>query len=316
MRKKNHSSKPRRIAAAARRNTPATDEKQAVLAALKRAYENKQSEIERTFKARAAKVKSAVRHFKVKKADRGKIVFVGVKGGRITGNTSRRGYAVYVNTKGKKQVVRQIARSTGRLEKIAIPRKLVSLDVSKVRSKRAKTQFLTARANPIASRELRKHGKGISSKGTRYAGKFATDKFYADADSVTVLSKELCAAANKQRSKKDFLVTIGFHLTDKRGKKHWLELQRRFSRQDGQKAEIADVRQFFGREIYGFLANELQMRGLVLAGSAAHIQRLKENRGKKRGEWTKDGFLWQGHDSENCKIESLEYRIDQLTLGN
>ena len=174
--------------------------------------------------------------------------------------------------------------------------------------------FLTARANPVAGRELRKKGKGISSKGTLYAGKLTTDKFYAKADCVAVLAKELCAASNSQRSKRDFLVTIGIHVHEASGARHWIETQQRFSRQDSQKADFYEVKEFFGRQVYAFLARELADRGLVLAGSARHIGRLSENKKRRRAAWTKDGFLWAGADCENVKIESMEYRFDQLIL--
>lgn len=295
-------------------------ERQKAVAAAKQAYKARLARIARTYADREKALKRALKTFRPRKSERGKIIFLGVRGGRIPASANRRGYAVYVNRAGKKQVVRQLTRDRKHVEKIPTAKKLSSIDVSRVRSKRAKQQFLTAHLNPIASKELRrktKKGKrGISSKGTRYAGTLQTDKFYENSDSVEIIAKELSRANNSQRSKRDFLITIGVAVREgKKGKLHWIELSRRFSRADKQEATEAECRAFLGREVYAFLARELSDRDLVLQGSARHIGRLKENRGNPRDEWTKDGFLWQGHDQKNVQIEKIEYRIDQLKIG-
>ena len=293
-------------------------EKKKALAALDREHAKLKARIERTYDEREFRLKAAVKTFRPRKSERGSIVFVGVRGGRIPHNSNRRGYAVYVDSKGRKNPVRQLSRDTGKVERIPIARRITALDVTRVKSKKAKRNFLTARMNPVARREIRraKGGKGISTRGTRYAGKFAADSFYTRSDSVEVLALELCKASNSQQSKRDFLVTVGIHVHEtKSGKRHWIEVRRRFSRKDGQIAEIPDVKDYFGQEIYAFMARELESRGLVLSGSARHVARLAENQGNEREVWTKDGFEWKGRDAENVKIESIEYRIDQLTLG-
>ena len=291
------------------------EEEQAELAALKKEFEREQRRIKTKFGSRKERANEAFRHFKPRRADRGKILFIGPKGGRVPRHTSRKGYAIYVDGKGRKSLVRQRNRLTGRVERMAIPRKLSAIDVTRVRNKRAKRQFLQARLNPIARAALARKGRGISQRGTRYGGKIETTKFYEKADSVEIIAKALVAAVNGTRSKKDFLVTIGIALKDRDGKAHWVELQRRFSRQDKQKVLFEEAQQFLGREVYAFLARELAMRDLVLAGSARHIARLKDNRGQPRDEWRKDGFLWQGHDMQDVEIERIEYRFDQLTLS-
>lgn len=270
--------------------------------------------IKRTALDRKSVAKSAIRGFRPRRSDRGTIIFVGTRGGRISGASQRKGFAVYVTKSGRKQFIRQYDRKKGRVERTPTPRKLTTLDISTVRNKSAKKRFLTTHLNPSVRAILRKKGKGISQRGTRYAGKIKTNKFYEKADVVGILAKELARASNSQKSKRDFLVTIGISVKDGTGRHHWIEIQRRFSRQDGQRAYETDLRSFFGREIYAFLAKELSDRDLVLQGSARHIGRLKENRGKKRSRWEKDGFLWQGHDQKDVSIESLEYRFDQLTL--
>lgn len=256
----------------------------------------------------------AFKKFRPKKADKGKIIFIGVRGGRLERGSAKRGFAVYVNTRGKKQIVRQLNRTTGRVEKTAIPRRINTIDVTRVRNKKAKKNYLTARLNPVARGALRRSKKELTGKGTRYHGKIKTNKFYEKSDAVVKIAKELVKAVRNTRSKKDFLVSIGLVVSDKEGKNHWIQLERRFSRADSQSVSHAEAQAFLGREVYAFLARELTMRGLVLAGSAAHVGRLKDNRGVERDEWQKDGFLWEGHDSENVKIQRVEWRFDQITF--
>jgi hypothetical protein len=263
-------------------------------------------------KARALAVFNA---YRPKKSEWGKINFVGVKGGVIKGRSGRKGYGVYVNRNGKKQLLRKYNRRVKAMEQWPEARQLKSLDVSRARSKRAKKQFLTAYLNPVARGEMRKSKKGISRKAVRYSGELSETKFYRGGDAVKVIAKELARASNGVKSRKDFLVSIGFWLTGKDKETHFVEINRRFSRQDRQKAEVGECADFLGLEVYGFLAKELTMRGLVLAGSAGHIRRLKQNRGKSRDEWTKEGFLWEGHDSLDVNLEKIEYRIDQQSFG-
>lgn len=129
------------------------------------------------------------------------------------------------------------------------------------------------------------------------------------------MAKELVKAVNGQRSKRDFLVTIGLTVQEGNGRIHFIQTQARMGRADSQDLTEAEAIAFFGQVIYAFLARELSMRGLVMEGSARHIGRLKQNRGLDRDEWTKDGFLWEGHDAENVKVTSVEYRFDHQTLA-
>lgn len=265
--------------------------------------------------ARRAKALSVFRAFRPsKRKDGGRIVFVGLDGKRIVGRSNRRGYAVYVTRGGKKRLLKEYSRKTGA---IITPKAkhLKNLDVTRSPSKRARKVFLTQFLTPSARGEIAKTKKGLSRKAVRFSGEIKTAKFYENSDSVDIIAKELAKASNKQISRKDFLVSIGVWLKDKEGTAHFVEINRRFARHDGQQVTAAECRAFLGREVYGHLANELQTRGLVLSGSAGHVRRLKENRGAERDEWTKDGFLWQGHDSLDCHILKVEYRIDQQSFG-
>lgn len=184
-----------------------------------------------------------------------------------------------------------------------------------MRSKKAKQKFLTQYLNPAIRGELRKNEKGLSKKGARFSGKLDADKFYTNADAVTVLARDLVKAVNSQRSKRTFLVTIGIHVRDGSGGFHWVETSQPINRADGQDINFREAKQYLGRVIYAFLARELSDRDLVLQGSARHIGSLKANKGKKRDKWEKDGFLWQGHDQKDVSVVGIEYRIDHQTLS-
>lgn len=272
--------------------------------------------IRRTYSDRDIKFKKAVAKFRPKKTDKGSIVFVTIDGKRGRKFSDRKGYAVYVNTKGKKTGIKQYNSRTGRTEKIPVARKIASIDINKVRSKRAKLKFWRAFTNEVVSGKLENMEKrGKVPNSTRFSGAIKSDRIDGKSEAVSKLAKELAHATNITFSKKDFLVTIGIHIKDKEGKNHFVTTQQRFSRNEGQKATVDETEKFFAYTIYGFLANELASRGLVLVGSARHIARLKQNRGKKRDKWTKDGFLWQGHDMQDVTIQTVEYRFDQLRLG-
>jgi hypothetical protein len=297
------------------------DEKAAALAELERLQRREKSALIRKFSDRENKFRAAIKVFRPRKSERGKIVFIGVKGGRDAGAKGRKGYAVYITKGGKKKPIRQL--KGGRLATPAA-RQLSSIDVSRVRNKAAKKQFLIAKANKIAAgaiknvpttakvRDAKK--RIIPAGGTIYSGAIPARSFYSGSAAVDEMAQRLKTALNSQRSKKTFLVTVGLVVKTADGQLRFFSTQRRINRQDYQRADAADLKQFFGREVYAFLAREMSAAGLVTTGSAAHIARLKQNKGKARSKWTKGGFLWQGHDHQDATVVKVEYRFDQLTF--
>lgn len=274
------------------------------------------------------KVKKVIGKFRPKKSDRGKIILLGAQGSRAAAGKNRRVIAIYVNTKGKKSVVRQYDRTEKKLEKFAKLRKVNSVDVSRVKSRRAQAKFLNAYSNRVAYgtlSEIPESGKSndavrsrkISCAGTRYCGQIFAKRIDRQSDAAKLIGKELARASNSTKSKRDFLVTIGISCqVVGTGETFFIVTRRRFARRDGQHTTNAEGIDFIGREIYGFLARDLQSRGLVMTGSATHIKNLPENKGvKNRHDWKKDGFLWEAHDSDDVKLVQVEYRIDQQTFG-
>lgn len=263
-------------------------------------------------------LRTAINGFRPKKSERGSIVFINRSGKR--GKGGRVGYALYINRAGKKISIRQYDRKAGKIESVPKARKIGSIDISRVRNKTAKKEFLQSHINPVSAGSLRKirhSGKvmgkdkgGIETTGTRFAGKDSFDAIHTGSEAANTIGRELVKAFRTTKSNRDFLVTFGIHA--KRGKEHfWFETQRRIVRRDKQELTLAEAKQFIGHEIYAFIAKELLANGLVLAGSARYVSRLKENRGKDREDWTKDGFEWGGAGAENVTIENVEWRFDQ-----
>jgi hypothetical protein len=154
-------------------------------------------------RVRRAKALAVVKKFKPGARARGKIIFVGLDGKQIKGRSNRKGYAVYVNRSGKKQLIRSYDRRKKRVTKWPEAKKLKSLDVTRAKSKRARKEFLTQFLTPAAAGQItRKPGaKGLNVKRVRYGGELAMDKFYFGSDSVKTIARDLAKACNAARSR-------------------------------------------------------------------------------------------------------------------
>lgn len=271
----------------------------------------------------ASKLKKALGRFRPKKSQRGKIIFI-TTDGKAHQRTGRVGFAVYVDSNGKKQPVRSYSRKARRLEKIPAAKKLSSIDISRVRSIKAKREFLRTKLNAVSAGALErtrktgriKKGKEIHlpEDGTRFAGALKTKAVDKTSAAVNKIAKELTSAFAKTKSNRDFQVTIGIHV--KRGsERFWFETSRRIIRRDSQKLILSEARAFLGLEIYAFLAQQLRDNGLVMSGSATHVERLPENKGKKVKDWTNHGKSWFGIGAQIVTVENVEWRFDHIAFG-
>jgi hypothetical protein len=292
---------------------------------LTREQQNKMFRRQRTEREDALALENqrrVIKKFKPKKKDFGKIAFI-TRDGKHGEKTSRVGYVVYVDKKGKKSVVRQYQRKSKKLEKVARPKKITAVDVSRVRSKKAQRVFFAAKTNPIAqgkienskTEKLKPGELGTLPNGTRFKGGFKARAFYQDSKAVDTVAKELFKAVKTTLGKRDYLVSIGLTVSAENGETWFIKTERRFARREKQRIDLNEMKQFIGLEIYRFLARQLVELGLVLQGSAGAISRLPDNIGKERDGWEKDGFLWEGHDLRDVRIHNVEYRFDQLSFG-
>ena len=259
------------------------------------------------------KLQAAIGKFRPRKADFGKIVFVGRNGSREAANTSRVGYAVYINRKGKKQPVRQFDRKSLRVERVAKAKRLSEIDISRIRSKRAKQAFLEAHTTEIS--------RSQTIEKSRYGFRRNFRRIDAESEFAGYAAKELLKILRGIRSTdRNLALEIGVWVKTPDGDK-FIETQLDTLPGDLRKAKIASIteeriRAFFGKQVYAFIASEMAAQGYVMAGSANFVKRLPENKGKSRSKWTKQGHIWQGIEKTDVTVTSVEWRFLQLTFTN
>ena len=252
-----------------------------------------------------------MRNFRPRKAERGKVVFIGREGSRDAAKKSRVGYAVYVNRRGKVSPIRAYDRKTSRVEKVPRARYLADTDISRIRSKRAKKAFLEAHTNEIS--------RGKTIKNSRYGFRRNFKRIDAGSEFAEFAAQEMLKILKDQKSvNRNLALQIGVNATTPNGPE-FFETQIDTLPGDLRKAKIESITQerlqeFFGKQVYAFVAHEMSARGYVMAGSASFVSRLTENKNKPRSKWTKGGHEWQGRNKTEIKINSVEWRFLQLTF--
>ena len=260
----------------------------------------------------ARQLRKVIGRLRPRKGERGKVVFIGKDGQRLQGNGKRVGYAVYIDRRGKKQVVRGYDRVKHRVERVAKARRLSEIDISRVRSKRAKREFLRAHSHELA--------RGITPAQSRYGYRRNFRRIDAQSQFTEFAARELLKILRSQQSlERNLALQIGIYCDTPNGAE-FFETQIDALPGDLRKAKIETlslerIKTFFGRQVYAFIAAELSARGFVMSGSAQFVQRLPENQGKARARWTKGGHHWQGIGKAEVQIKSVEWRFLQLTFS-
>lgn len=254
----------------------------------------------------------ALAGFKPRKRERGSVVFIGREGSRLAAHKGRTGYAVYVDRKGRKHPVRQFDRQHLRVERVPRPRKVSEIDISRVRSKRAKKKFLEAHTNEIS--------RGQTFENSRYGFRRNFRRIDIESEFAEYAASELLKILHQQKSQdRNLALQIGVYAETPNGNE-FFETQLDSLPGDLRKAKLETIsldrlREFFGKQVYAFIAAEMAARGFVTAGSANYVKRLPENKGKARDKWTKAGHHWQGIGKQEIKIKSVEWRFLQLTFN-
>jgi hypothetical protein len=294
------------------------------IAAVRRESEKQIARIRRKHKAREVTFKTAISSYRPLKADRGKIVFITskrLKNGKLQwkaspNRTSKKGFGVYVTRNGTKNAIKSYQSRVGEVERYPLAKRIERLDVSRVKSKKAKRVFYDRQIHAVASGDIKFRKNSLPTGGTLYEGKIKTDRIDIWSKTVEKLAKVLFEAARLNRHRLNFLVSVGIHIkspTSNRSK--FIEINKAFGRRHNQHTTIEECKKFFGLVIYAEAAQILEEAGQVLAGSAAHISRLSDNKGKKRRYWKKDGEEWLGRFSTDVELLAVEYRIDHRDIG-
>lgn len=253
----------------------------------------------RLLKRQEQRARAAVKSFRVTKADKGNLVFIGVKGQRNPQYKGRKGYLVHVTKTGKKRLVKQSKQALPFL-----PRKITDITVPfKKQFRQAQRQFSLSRLQKTAS------GKTI----VRGSGKVATAGAWDFSDkTVAKIAKSLKKTIESQRSHRSFLVQAMVRVKRADGTETVYEVNVPIDKADHVAIRLAGLENFVRQKFYAYMARELAYDGLVSSGSANHVARLKDNQGLDKADWTQDdGQKWRGNESEVVHIVEIQWQILQ-----
>ncbi len=262
--------------------------------ALKILAKQREREREEKLQKRAQK---AINKFRPRKAERNKIVFIGTTGKRDAANKGRKGYMVYVDKRGKKKIIpdSKTGFKSNKLAEVNIP--------LKKNLKRVTRDFVETRRKLIST------GKRIVKTSGSVKPKGAFD--FSD-KVVSKISASLKKAFDSQVSQRRFLMNALVTVKRPNGTTKTYSVQVPVAKPDHLAIKVGGMDNFIRQKFYAFLAKELAFDGFVTSGSANHVRRLAENEGQDRGEWTKDGEVWEGHDYDTVKIIEIEWKVEQL----
>lgn len=255
--------------------------------------------LQRQLKRQETRAQAAKKAFRVRKSDRGQLVFIGVKGTRNPQDKGRKGYLIHVTKSGKKRLIKQ-----GNQKFPFLPRKLTDVVVPFKKSfRQAQKKFQLAQLEKTAA------GKVVD----RGSGKVDISGAWDFSDSVVAkLAGSIKKTIERQRSRRSFLIKALVLVEKSDGSSRVYEVNVPIDRADHTAIRLAGIHNFVRQKFYAYMARELAYDGLVSSGSANHIRRLGINKGKKKSEWEqKDGEKWRANESEIVKIKQIEWQILQ-----
>lgn len=244
---------------------------------------------------------AAKRKFRLRKSDRGKLVFIGVSGQRSPELKGRKGFLIYVTKTGKKQLVTE-KRSIAPHK----PRKLGEINIPQIKKfRKAAKDFVHARLEKTGT------GKAV----VKGSGVVEPNRVWDFSDKVVdSIAKSLKKTISGQRSHRSFLVkAIVFAKLADGSTRSW-EVNVPIARADHAAIKLGGLKNFVRQKFYAFMARELAFDGFVTSGSANHIRRLKQNKGLPKEKWTQtDGEMWRGNEAQVIQIQSIEWQILQAS---
>lgn len=237
--------------------------------------------------------KAAVKKFKPKRADRGKIIFLG----------KRKGYAVYVTSTGKKWLLKSPTDKpyqTQRKRDIELPlRKNLRKKIAEFQKRRL-----------VETRR----GKSLLRGSGKASGRGRAD---FKESVVNKIAKSLKQTIEGQASHRTFLIEVNLLLRHSDGGKSATSFSVPIDKADHISIRLGGLKNFVSQKFYAYLARALQYMGFISAGSAAHIKRVT---GKKVTEAIWEQYHsdaghsvpgWSAPRFEVVTIEQIEWRILQ-----
>lgn len=251
-------------------------------------------------KQQIARARDAVKKLRVKKADRGKLLFISVNGKRNPHHKkiTRKGYLVYVTKNGTKKLVKQNKYG---YKATSFPN--LRLPLNPHLAKQREKILLARRKLNLKKRVLRPkaHGTIIPDDPKHSWASDVVEKFFGVVEDYL----------ETQRTEKTFLLSIAIKA---REIPQILTVVIDVDGHDFERLETyEDQADWLMRTFWADISSKLASYGFVSSGSAAHIKALRRNHGKPMDQWeVKDGGLWDRRHKDIITIEAFEWKIEAV----
>ena len=223
-----------------------------------------------------SQAKKATDAYKVKKSDKGKLVFIGFSGQRSPQLKGRKGFTIYVSNTGKKSFLKDSKNGYR-------PQKFRDVEI-----KTRKNLHKKIKTFELSRMELIKQKRTYSVK--RYPHKTrcgGADDFSERV--VNEISSIIKKRMDKQESRRIFQITAIAQIAVP-GEKELLIVQIAvtIARADYVAIEQGGIEEFVRRKFWSAIARELEINDYVTRGSANHIRRLSVNAGQVESDFVQD----------------------------
>lgn len=288
---------------------PGSEEQRRLISEAKNLQTNLQRLAKQKFKA-----ESAVKKFRATaKKYRNTFQFINTSG-KIQKQKGKKGLLVYINTKGKKQLIKSKDFKLKKISSLKLPGK-TKAQVKARKLFRYSRLEVTGKVKTKDIESLRSKAQVISAQKS---AKFISRKNDFD-PVVNVLGKDLVKVFKRHKSKRRYLleafITVkltGEDIEPGEDATRVYEISIDISKADHIAIDAGGIENFLRQKFYAELAQQLAFDGYVTAGSANHVRKLPENQDKDESEWTKNGMAWQGReDMQQVLIKSIQWRILQ-----
>ena len=269
----------------------------------------------------AALYSKAIRHFRPRKGERGGIVLLAATtklgrkiGERVPKNYRGKVFSFYVTKTGKAQPYRDrvITKSGARRARTRSP---VAHTVKAIDP----WNFIAKSAQKAAQRTLFVKGDRMVRPVTIAVRKgnvrWHEDVVPAATDAMMRLAQR--ATGGKGVGNLPMMATVEAVVELPDGKLVTLKQEVNFGQRREQGMKEADFyRPFFERKVYAAFADDLQRLGMVSQGSAKHVKKLKENRGKPRELWRHKGLPWKKRNLPEARVASVTITPALIRITN
>ena len=237
-----------------------------------------------------------MRAFRPRKTERGGYVFIRTDGTRTKRNAPRPplGYLVYVSHNGRKRLHKQTPGLRGKI--VGRAKKLSSYRLDQLPYARARRKFLEQGTRLFTKGSLR--GKPLSLGPTCKLWSSITKALRHPGTSASMLVEVMLRGYSNGEL---VTATASARIMKPRS------------------LSPATIRAWLRSALYSAMARSMREKGIVGRGSSDHIKHLRENRGKRREQWTTGGLAWSGRNSDLVDWRQADWRVHHIyysSIGN